>query len=118
MGSAHNGARRLMARRNILHKPGPGHFRSASSNRGNWDRGIQFHEVRRQKARFDSNDSVTDPKAHYVRSLFSKVPYEYDILLALLTFAQDRRWRALVVAYSRPRGYALDVATGTGLLAA
>ncbi len=61
---------------------------------------------------------MTDPKARYVRSLFSKIPYEYDVLLALLTFAQDRRWRALVVAYSRPRGYALDVATGTGLLAA
>lgn len=61
---------------------------------------------------------MTDPKARYVRSLFSKIPYEYDVLLALLTFAQDRRWRALVVGYSRPHGYALDVATGTGLLAA
>ncbi len=63
---------------------------------------------------------MTDPKARYVRSLFSKVPLEYDMLLALLTFAQDRRWRAYVVDQTRPlsRDYVLDVATGTGLLAA
>ncbi len=63
---------------------------------------------------------MTDVKARYVRSLFSKVPSEYDILLGLLTFAQDRRWRAYVVSQTKPmaRKYVLDVATGTGLLAA
>jgi len=63
---------------------------------------------------------VSDPKARYVRSLFSKVPSEYDILLGLLTFAQDRRWRAYVVSRARPLNddRILDVATGTGLLAA
>lgn len=63
---------------------------------------------------------MIDVKARYVRSLFSKVPLEYDILLGLLTFAQDRRWRAYVVRQTRPmaRKYVLDVATGTGLLAA
>ena len=61
-----------------------------------------------------------DPKARYVRSLFSRVPLEYDILLGLLTFAQDRRWRAYVVNRARPLKdqRILDVATGTGLLAA
>ena len=61
-----------------------------------------------------------DPKAQYVRSLFSKVPLEYDILLSLLSFAQDRRWRTYVVNRARPRHSEriLDVATGTGLLAA
>lgn len=61
-----------------------------------------------------------DPKARYVRTLFSKVPLEYDILLGLLTFAQDRRWRAYVVSIAKPlnHGRMLDVATGTGLLAA
>ena len=63
---------------------------------------------------------MIDVKARYVRSLFSKVPLEYDILLGLLTFAQDRRWRAYVVsqAKSMTQKYVLDVATGTGLLAA
>ena len=61
-----------------------------------------------------------DAKARYVRSLFSKVPLEYDILLGVLSFAQDRRWRAYVVDHTRPTGHEpiLDVATGTGLLAA
>ncbi len=61
-----------------------------------------------------------DAKARYVRSLFSKVPLEYDILLGLLTFAQDRRWRAYVVSLARSpdNERVLDVATGTGLLAA
>ena len=61
-----------------------------------------------------------DAKARYVRSLFSNVPLEYDILLGLLSFAQDRRWRAYVVNHARPLNHEriLDVATGTGLLAA
>jgi len=63
---------------------------------------------------------VFDAKARYVRSLFSNVPLEYDILLSLLSFGQDRRWRAYVVNQARPRSHEriLDVATGTGLLAA
>jgi demethylmenaquinone methyltransferase / 2-methoxy-6-polyprenyl-1,4-benzoquinol methylase len=63
---------------------------------------------------------VFDAKARYVRSLFSGVPIEYDILLSLLTFGQDRRWRAYVVQRARPMNNqpTLDVATGTGLLAA
>lgn len=61
-----------------------------------------------------------DAKARYVRSLFSNVPLEYDVLLGLLTFAQDRRWRAYVVGKAKPSNNdpMLDVATGTGLLAA
>ena len=61
-----------------------------------------------------------DAKARYVRSLFSNVPLEYDILLSLLSFRQDKRWRAYVVDRARPirNGRILDVATGTGLLAA
>ena len=61
-----------------------------------------------------------DAKARYVRTLFSNVPLEYDLLLNLLTFGQDRKWRAFVVSIARPLDDAkiLDVATGTGLLAA
>lgn len=48
------------------------------------------------------------------------MPLEYDLLLALLTFAQDRRWRAYIVRQTGPSNNnpILDVATGTGLLAA
>ncbi len=61
-----------------------------------------------------------DAKARYVRSLFSNVPLEYDILLGLLSLRQDKRWRAYVVDRVRPmrNERILDVATGTGLLAA
>ena len=61
-----------------------------------------------------------DSKARYVRTLFSKVPLEYDLLLGLLSFGQDRRWRAFVVEQAEPLpgSVVLDVATGTGLLAA
>src|SRR5207247_4568769 len=63
---------------------------------------------------------VFDAKARYGGSLLSRVPLEYDILLGLLSFAQDRRWRGYVVGRARPSngGRVLDVATGTGLLAA
>jgi demethylmenaquinone methyltransferase/2-methoxy-6-polyprenyl-1,4-benzoquinol methylase len=63
---------------------------------------------------------VYDSKASYVRNLFSKVPLEYDLLLGLLSFGQDRKWRAFVVEQTRPQpdSLVLDVATGTGLLAA
>jgi demethylmenaquinone methyltransferase/2-methoxy-6-polyprenyl-1,4-benzoquinol methylase len=63
---------------------------------------------------------VYDSKARYVRSLFSKVPLEYDLLLGLLSFGQDRKWRAFVVEQADPLSDStvLDVATGTGLLAA
>lgn len=63
---------------------------------------------------------MTDPKAWYVRSLFSRVPKEYGTLLALLTFGQDHYWRSFVVTTSNPptNGLILDVATGPGTLAA
>lgn len=61
-----------------------------------------------------------DSKARYVRGLFSRVPLEYDLLLALLSFGQDRRWRSFVVEQAKTvsDSIILDVATGTGLLAA
>jgi len=65
-------------------------------------------------------DVAYDSKALYVRSLFSRVPLEYDLLLGLLSFGQDRKWRAFVVEQAEPQpdSVVLDVATGTGLLAA
>jgi SAM-dependent methyltransferase len=52
--------------------------------------------------------------------LFAGIPEEYDAAGALLSFGQDPRWRrALVAALAlAPTDRVLDVATGTGLVAA
>jgi demethylmenaquinone methyltransferase / 2-methoxy-6-polyprenyl-1,4-benzoquinol methylase len=52
--------------------------------------------------------------------LFSGLPQRYDLLSSLLSFGQDPRWRrALVDAVDPAAGErVLDVATGTGLVAA
>jgi len=54
------------------------------------------------------------------RELFAGIPAEYDVAGALLSFGQDPRWRrALVAAVApAPTDRVLDVATGTGLVAA
>lgn len=49
------------------------------------------------------------------RDLFAPLPRHYDLLVALLSFGQNRRWRRAMVdrvVPARP-GLALDVATGT-----
>jgi demethylmenaquinone methyltransferase/2-methoxy-6-polyprenyl-1,4-benzoquinol methylase len=52
--------------------------------------------------------------------LFSGLPRRYDFLSSALSFGQDPRWRrALVAAVAPPPGArVLDVATGTGMVAA
>jgi demethylmenaquinone methyltransferase/2-methoxy-6-polyprenyl-1,4-benzoquinol methylase len=52
--------------------------------------------------------------------LFRGLPARYDIVSSALSFGQDPRWRrALVRAVApRPSDAVLDVATGTGLVAA
>jgi ubiquinone/menaquinone biosynthesis C-methylase UbiE len=52
--------------------------------------------------------------------LFSGIPAEYDAAGALLSFGQDPRWRRTLVAAVAvaPTDRVLDVATGTGLVAA
>jgi demethylmenaquinone methyltransferase / 2-methoxy-6-polyprenyl-1,4-benzoquinol methylase len=58
-------------------------------------------------------------KAHALE-LFSGLPRRYDRMAALLSFGQDPRWRRTMVAAVRakPTDRVLDVATGTGLVAA
>lgn len=62
---------------------------------------------------------MLDEKAEYVRNLFSGVPNEYDLLLWMLTFRQDGRWRrrAIRAAGIAPPARVLDLATGTGVFA-
>jgi demethylmenaquinone methyltransferase/2-methoxy-6-polyprenyl-1,4-benzoquinol methylase len=57
---------------------------------------------------------------HEALELFRGLPRRYDLLSAVLSFGQDPRWRrALVGALAPPPGArVLDVATGTGMVAA
>ena len=53
------------------------------------------------------------------KALFAPLGADYDRVGAVLSFGQDPRWRRLLVSrLPRDRGHVLDVATGTGLVAA
>ena len=62
----------------------------------------------------------TSPRKRHALELFSGLPRAYDRMGAVLSFGQDPRWRrALIEAIDpRPGQRILDVATGTGLVAA
>jgi demethylmenaquinone methyltransferase / 2-methoxy-6-polyprenyl-1,4-benzoquinol methylase len=66
--------------------------------------------------------AARDTSAHKRQALelFSGLPRRYDLLSSVLSFGQDPRWRReLVAALSpRPDQRVLDVATGTGMVAA
>ena len=59
-------------------------------------------------------------KAAAVRAMFDRIAPRYDRLNAVLTFGLDRGWRraAVVAAALRPRDVVVDLACGTGDLAA
>jgi demethylmenaquinone methyltransferase / 2-methoxy-6-polyprenyl-1,4-benzoquinol methylase len=58
-------------------------------------------------------------KEHALR-LFASLPRRYDAAGAVLSFGQDPRWRSAMVALvgATPSDRVLDVATGTGMVAA
>jgi len=58
-------------------------------------------------------------RQEHARRLFSPLGGDYDRVGAVLSFGQDPRWRrALVARVPNDGGSVLDVATGTGLVAA
>jgi demethylmenaquinone methyltransferase/2-methoxy-6-polyprenyl-1,4-benzoquinol methylase len=59
-------------------------------------------------------------RKRHALELFAGLPARYDRMGALLSFGQDPRWRAALVAgiAPQPGERILDVATGTGLVAA
>jgi len=67
-----------------------------------------------------SVNSSASPRKRHAVELFAGLPAHYDRMGAVLSFGQDPRWRrALVDAIDPKLGQrVLDVATGTGLVAA
>ncbi|HEX4435247.1 MAG TPA: class I SAM-dependent methyltransferase [Solirubrobacteraceae bacterium] len=65
-------------------------------------------------------DTPAGPRKVEALELFSGLPRRYDELSAALSFWQDPRWRRALVDRIAPRSgeRILDVATGTGLVAA
>jgi demethylmenaquinone methyltransferase/2-methoxy-6-polyprenyl-1,4-benzoquinol methylase len=66
-----------------------------------------------------SSDGVS-PRKREALELFRGLPRRYDALSAALSFWQDPRWRRALVSAIAPAGgeRVLDVATGTGMVAA
>ena len=58
-------------------------------------------------------------KRQYVRGLFATIADRYDLITRLLSYGQDARWKAKLVALAevRPGERALDLACGTGDIA-
>jgi demethylmenaquinone methyltransferase/2-methoxy-6-polyprenyl-1,4-benzoquinol methylase len=63
--------------------------------------------------------AISSRKEHALQ-LFAGLPRRYDLAGALLSFGQDPRWRRTMVGKvgARPGERVLDVATGTGMVAA
>jgi demethylmenaquinone methyltransferase/2-methoxy-6-polyprenyl-1,4-benzoquinol methylase len=60
-----------------------------------------------------------EQKARYVSGMFARIAWRYDLMNRLVSFGQDAMWRRYTARLANPKrgGLALDVATGTGLLA-
>jgi demethylmenaquinone methyltransferase / 2-methoxy-6-polyprenyl-1,4-benzoquinol methylase len=65
-------------------------------------------------------DRLASPRKREAIELFRGLPARYDALSAALSFWQDPRWRRALVTAADPRAgdRVLDVATGTGMVAA
>ena len=67
------------------------------------------------KTAFDTPDA----KRRHVRALFTTIADRYDLITAVLSYGQDARWKARLVAIADVRRgeRALDLAAGTGDIA-
>jgi demethylmenaquinone methyltransferase/2-methoxy-6-polyprenyl-1,4-benzoquinol methylase len=65
------------------------------------------------------SEPLTSDRGQHAQELFAPLGPTYDRAGALLSFGQDPRWRRFLVSrIPRDGGHVLDVATGTGLVAA
>jgi ubiquinone/menaquinone biosynthesis methyltransferase len=70
-------------------------------------------------SRLEDALSAPDTKSRYVRRLFATIAERYDLITRLLSYGQDRKWKARLVTLSAaaPGTRALDLACGTGDIA-
>lgn len=63
--------------------------------------------------------AAPDSKSRYVRRLFATIADRYDLITRLLSYGQDRKWKARLADLSQvaPGMRALDLACGTGDIA-
>jgi demethylmenaquinone methyltransferase / 2-methoxy-6-polyprenyl-1,4-benzoquinol methylase len=68
----------------------------------------------------DSSLDATSARKRHAVDLFSGLPRHYDLIAALFSFGQDPRWRRTMVRAldATVSDRVLDVATGTGMVAA
>ena len=64
--------------------------------------------------------ATPEGKRRYVRALFATIADRYDLITRALSYGQDRRWKKRLVrmASPAPGSSVLDLATGTGDIAA
>src|SRR5689334_12529856 len=67
----------------------------------------------------DAEIATADGKRHFVRALFATIADRYDLVTRVLSYGQDQRWKARLVAMvpGGPGLTAVDLATGTGDIA-
>src|SRR5688500_16558589 len=63
-----------------------------------------------------STISTAEGKRRYVRRLFATIADRYDFITAFLSYGQDRRWKARLIALAELKAgdRVLDLACGTG----
>jgi demethylmenaquinone methyltransferase / 2-methoxy-6-polyprenyl-1,4-benzoquinol methylase len=68
----------------------------------------------------ERGSAEADARKEHALRLFAGLPRRYDLAGAVLSFGQDPRWRRAMVATvgAEPDDRVLDVATGTGMVAA
>jgi len=67
------------------------------------------------------DDAFSSPtaKSSYVRALFATIADRYDLITSILSYGQDRRWKASLASLANVKTgeHALDLAAGTGDIA-
>jgi demethylmenaquinone methyltransferase / 2-methoxy-6-polyprenyl-1,4-benzoquinol methylase len=72
----------------------------------------------RVECRHAARIEAVSERTRHARALFAPLGASYDRVGAALSLGQDPLWRRFLVSRLPPGGHVLDVATGTGLVAA